>query len=199
MSESASKAQHCCLAGSEGKFLHGHGRHGGAQAAFGADAAGRAGGRLFHHRGDDRDAGDAEKNRSDLNQLGGQTFMVAKWPDIYFGRSSGDAKNTGGARTSPCSRAMAAGQSATLPLSVGLEDGVLVAATMTFALQAQRRRLRLSGETPGSFRAQNWIIARGPRCCWMRTWTARATFACWAAAWRTNLFPTVRRWRAGQD
>src|SRR2546422_5359306 len=54
----------------EGEFSDGHERVGRPQASFGFDAPWRFGGRVFDHRGNDRDASDAESHRSGLEPTG---------------------------------------------------------------------------------------------------------------------------------
>src|SRR5882672_3649441 len=95
----------------------------------------------------------------EISQLGSLTFMIRKWPGIYFGGPDGfekywRRKNITFAQGSQLE------QKATLPLSVGIE-------TMFWGGQIETRykksapTVQLYGETPGSFPARNWILREG--------------------------------------
>ncbi len=98
--------------------------------------------------------------QNDLNQLGGQTFVVSKWPGIFFG-------GTGIKYWLRKDLTVAQGRQvinrATLPLSVGLETSisdetdVIIRSATTLASP----NTSLTADTPGSFSAQNWTIAEG--------------------------------------
>jgi putative ABC transport system permease protein len=98
--------------------------------------------------------------QSDLSQLGGQTFVVSKWPGIFFG-------GTGVKYWLRKDLTVAQGRMvinrATLPLSVGLETTVsdYYDCVIRSATTLASPNTTLSGETPGSFSAENWIIAEG--------------------------------------
>jgi putative ABC transport system permease protein len=98
--------------------------------------------------------------QNDLNQLGGQTFVVSKWPGIFFG---GTGVKYWLRKDLTLAQGRLVANRATLPLSVGLEttisdysDNVIRSAN---ALASPNTSL--TGDTPGSFSAQNWIIAEG--------------------------------------
>jgi putative ABC transport system permease protein len=97
---------------------------------------------------------------NNLNQLGGQTFVVSKWPGAFFG-------GTGVKYWLRKDLTLAQGRKvvaqATLPLSVGLEttisdyyDNVIRSAATLASPDTS-----LTGDTPGSFAAQNWTVAEG--------------------------------------
>jgi putative ABC transport system permease protein len=98
--------------------------------------------------------------QNDLNQLGGQTFVVSKWPGIFFG---GTGVNYGSRKDLTVAQGRRVANRATLPLSVGLETTIsdsydnVIRSTTTLASPDTT----LTGDTPGSFSAQNWIIAEG--------------------------------------
>jgi putative ABC transport system permease protein len=95
--------------------------------------------------------------QNDLNQLGGQTFVVSKWPGIFFG-------GTGVKYWMRKDLTMAQGRKvmerAALPLSVGLETD-FSAGTIRSANTEASPGTDLTGDTPGSFSAQNWTVAEG--------------------------------------
>jgi putative ABC transport system permease protein len=98
--------------------------------------------------------------QSDLNQLGGQTFVVSKWPGIFFG---GTGINYRLRKDLTMAQGRLVVNRATLPLSVGLEttisdyyDNVIRSATTLASPNTT-----LTGDTTGSFSAQNWIVAEG--------------------------------------
>jgi putative ABC transport system permease protein len=95
----------------------------------------------------------------EMSQLGGQTFMIQKWPAVYFGGPEGfekywRRKNITFAQGSQVQ------EKATLPRSVGME-------TMFWGGQIESRfkktapNVQLYGETPGSFPARNWELHEG--------------------------------------
>ncbi len=94
-----------------------------------------------------------------LSQLGGQTFMVRKWPGVYFGGSGGWEKYWR-RQNITVRQGQRLADKATLPASIGYED--------TFwsgQIQARNRssapNVRLYGESAGSFSARNWILEEG--------------------------------------
>jgi putative ABC transport system permease protein len=101
-----------------------------------------------------------KKIEADLNQLGGQTFFVQRWPRLYFEGPQGAQKYRRRKRIS-LAQGLEVARRATLALSVGLEDENLVAGTMISRYGKSPPTISLSGETPGSFPAQNWIVHEG--------------------------------------
>src|ERR1051325_8286491 len=95
----------------------------------------------------------------EISRLGSQTFMVRKWPGIYFGGPEGFEKYWR-RKNITLAQAQQVGTKATLALSVGIE-------TMFWGGQIESRykktapTVQLFGETPGSFPAHNWLLAEG--------------------------------------
>jgi len=94
-----------------------------------------------------------------MSQLGGQTFMIRKWPAVYFGGPEGFEKYWRRKDITLAQGTMLE-QKATLPRSIGLE-------TTFWGGQIESRykktapNVQLFGETPGSFRARNWQLREG--------------------------------------
>ena len=94
-----------------------------------------------------------------MSQLGSQTFMVRKWPAIYFGGPEGFEKFWR-RQNITLAQGLHVEQKATLARSVGLE-------TTFWGGQIESRykktapNVQLFGETPGSFPARNWILGEG--------------------------------------
>jgi putative ABC transport system permease protein len=95
----------------------------------------------------------------EMSRLGTQTFMVRKWPGIYFGGPEGFEKYWR-RKNITLAQAQQVAARATLPLSVGIE-------TMFWGgqIESQYKRtaptVNLFGETAGSFPARNWLLAEG--------------------------------------
>ncbi len=94
-----------------------------------------------------------------FNSLGGQTFVVQKWPGVFFGGPEDAEKYW---RRKEITRAQ--GQSVmnrvALPLSAGLDtdfDDVEVSSRYNQSVPG----VGLNGDTPGTFGAQDWVIAEG--------------------------------------
>ncbi|MGA2751403.1 MAG: ABC transporter permease [Verrucomicrobiota bacterium] len=101
-----------------------------------------------------------QKIEADLSQLGGQTFTVQRWPGIYVEGPEGWQKYRRRKRID-VKQGMEVVRRATLALSVGLEDSGLAAGQMNSPYTKGPPTVWLTGETPGSFPAQNWIIEEG--------------------------------------
>jgi len=99
---------------------------------------------------------DIEKESS---RLGSQTFMVRKWPGIYFGGPDGFEKYWR-RKNITLAQAQQIEAKASLALSVGVE-------TMFWGGQIESRykktapTVQLFGETSGSFPARNWLLGEG--------------------------------------
>ncbi len=100
-----------------------------------------------------------KKIEADLNQLGGQTFIVQTWPALYFEGPEGWQKYRRRKRID-LAQGLEVERRASLALSVGLDDG-LASGTMISRYAKTPPTIWLSGETPGSFSALNWIIHEG--------------------------------------
>ncbi|MGD0812882.1 MAG: ABC transporter permease [Verrucomicrobiota bacterium] len=97
---------------------------------------------------------------SDLNQLGGQTFVVQTWPALYFEGPEGWQKYRRRKRID-LAQGLEVERRATLALNVGLEDQGLADGTMISRFAKSPPTVWLTGDTPGSFPAQNWIVHEG--------------------------------------
>ncbi len=101
-----------------------------------------------------------KKIETDLNQLGGQTFIIQRWPQLYFEGPQGAQKYRRRKRIS-LAQGLEVQRRATLALSVGLEDDYLAAGTMISRYGKSPPNIWLAGETPGSFPAKNWTVHEG--------------------------------------
>src|SRR5262249_6592619 len=90
---------------------------------------------------------------------GAHTFMIQKWPGVYFGGPDGFEKFWR-RKNITLDQGERLRERATLPVSVGLE-------TTFWGGQIETRYnktapgVSLLGETPGSFTARNWLLADG--------------------------------------
>src|SRR5580765_1508436 len=95
----------------------------------------------------------------EISRLGSQTFMVRKWPGIYFGGPEGFEKYWR-RKNITLAQAQQVEAKATLALNVGVE-------TMFWGGQIESRykktapTVQLFGETAGSFPARNWLLGEG--------------------------------------
>ena len=92
-----------------------------------------------------------------FNQLSGQTFVVAKFPRIFFG---GNGVKYYLRKNLTFAQGKILANRATLAESVGLEariSGLVINSTYAQAEPSTT----LTGDTPGSFPAQNWNVADG--------------------------------------
>ena len=101
-----------------------------------------------------------KKIEADLNQLGGQTFIVQTWPALYFEGPEGWQKYRRRKRIN-LEQGREVERRATLALNIGLEDDNLTTGTMISRYAKSPPNVSLSGDTPGSFPAQNWSIHEG--------------------------------------
>ena len=118
--------------------------------------------------------------------------MIRKWPSAYFRRSDGDLEKYWRRKNITLQQGKRLQEKTTLPASIGMEtrfwSGEIKTRYKTSAptVQLLRRDARQFS------RAQLEPAAKAG-CCLMRTWTARAMFACWAAGWPRIFFRTARR------
>src|SRR3954463_15292593 len=95
----------------------------------------------------------------EISQLGSQTFVVRKWPGIYFGGPEGFEKYWR-RKNITLSQGLRLQEKATLARSVGIE-------TTFWGGQVETRykktapNVQLLGESPGSFPARNWNLKEG--------------------------------------
>ena len=92
-------------------------------------------------------------------QLGGDTFVVRKWPRVHFDNPAGNQQYWR-RKNITLEQGLALIRRATLPRSIGLEEG-LGSGNMTSRYAQGPPNVSLRGETPGSFPAQDWTIAEG--------------------------------------
>jgi putative ABC transport system permease protein len=101
-----------------------------------------------------------QKIESDLNQLGGQTFVVQTWSPLHF-EGGGSEQSYWRRKRINLTQGAELARRATLPLSVGIEDNDMIQGQIISRYAKSPPGISLVGETPGSFPAQNWSIAQG--------------------------------------
>src|SRR5215471_11199374 len=94
-----------------------------------------------------------------ISQLGSQTFMVRKWPGIYFGGPDGFEKYWR-RKNITYAQGLRLQQKATLALAVGIETTFWGGEVET-RYKKTAPNVQLFGESPGSFAARNWVLAEG--------------------------------------
>ena len=94
-----------------------------------------------------------------LSQLGGQTFMVQKWPGVHFGGPEGFEK-IWRRKNITYQQARRLQEKAPLALNIGVETTFWAGEVLT-RRGSSAPNVRLFGETPGSFPARNWDLAEG--------------------------------------
>jgi putative ABC transport system permease protein len=99
------------------------------------------------------------KIQEDLNDLGGQTFIVQTWPALYFEGPEGWQKYRRRKRID-LAQGLEVERRATLALNVGLDDNP-ASGTMISRYAKSPPTVWLTGDTPGSFAALNWNIHDG--------------------------------------
>src|SRR6266478_2929859 len=99
---------------------------------------------------------DIEKH---LSRLGGQTFMVRKWPGIYFGGPDGFEKYWR-RKNITLTQGMQLQERATLARSIGVETAFWGGQVET-RYKKTAPTVQLFGETPGSFSSRNWLLGEG--------------------------------------
>jgi putative ABC transport system permease protein len=100
--------------------------------------------------------GDIEKQ---MSQLGSQTFMIQKWPAIYFGGPDGFEKYWR-RKNITLLQGLRLQEKATLARSVGIESTFWGGQVET-RYKKTAPNVQLFGETPGSFIARNWVLEEG--------------------------------------
>jgi putative ABC transport system permease protein len=99
---------------------------------------------------------DVEK---EMSQLGGQTFMIQKWPAVYFGGPEGFEKYWR-RKNILLSQGLRLEAKATLAKSIGLEASFW-GGQVESRYKKTAPTVQLFGETPGSFGARNWALQEG--------------------------------------
>jgi putative ABC transport system permease protein len=95
-----------------------------------------------------------------LSSLGNQTFMIRKWPALYFGGSSGDLEKFWRRKNITIAQGQRLAARAALPLNLGIESTFWAGEIQT-KYKKSAPTVQLYGETPGSFPARNWNLAEG--------------------------------------
>ena len=95
----------------------------------------------------------------ELTQLGSQTFVVRKWPGIYFGGPEGFEKYWRRKNLTFVQGEQLA-EKATLARHVGVET-TFWGGEIETRYKKTAPNVQLFGETPGSFPARNWILQEG--------------------------------------
>ncbi len=101
-----------------------------------------------------------QKIESDLGQLGGQTFVVQTWSQLHF-EGGGSEQSYWRRKRINLTQATELARRATLPLSIGVEDQNVANGQIISRYGKSPPTVFMSGETPGSFPAQNWNVAQG--------------------------------------
>jgi len=101
-----------------------------------------------------------QKIEADLDKLGGQTFVVNTWPSLHF-QSVGDEQKYWRRKRINLEQATELARRATLPLSIGVEYSGVDNGQVISRYAKSSPYVSLSGESPGSFSAQNWNVAQG--------------------------------------
>jgi putative ABC transport system permease protein len=94
-----------------------------------------------------------------ISRLGSDTFMVRKWPGIFFGGPGGFEKYWR-RQNITFAQGELLEKRATLPKSIGIET-VFWSGQVETARKKTAPTVQLFGETPGSFPARNWVIEEG--------------------------------------
>jgi putative ABC transport system permease protein len=96
---------------------------------------------------------------SHISQLGSQTFMIRKWPGIYFGGPEGFEKYWR-RKNITLDQGTRLQDKATLAHAVGIET-VFWGGQVESKYKKSPPTVQMFGETPGSFPARNWVINEG--------------------------------------
>src|SRR5256886_7027516 len=94
-----------------------------------------------------------------ISRLGSQTFMVRKWPGIYFGGPEGFEKYWR-RKNITLLQGERLQDKATLARAVGIET-VFWGGQVESKYKKSPPTVQMFGETPGSFPARNWIVNEG--------------------------------------
>jgi putative ABC transport system permease protein len=96
---------------------------------------------------------------SHISQLGSQTFMIRKWPGIYFGGPEGFEKYWR-RKNITLQQGERLQEKATLARAVGIET-VFWGGQVESHYKKSPPTVQMFGETPGSFPARNWTLSDG--------------------------------------
>src|SRR5215469_13184993 len=95
----------------------------------------------------------------EISRLGSQSFMIRKWPGIYFGGPEGFEKYWR-RKNITLAQGQQLQERATLATAVGVETSFWGGQVET-RYKKTAPTVQLLGETAGSFPAHNWIVADG--------------------------------------
>ncbi|MGA2866121.1 MAG: ABC transporter permease [Verrucomicrobiota bacterium] len=95
----------------------------------------------------------------EISQLGSQTFLVQKWPAIYFGGPEGFEKYWR-RKDITLAQGVELEKKATLASTIGIETDFWGGQVET-RYKKTAPNVALFGETPGSFLARNWMLGEG--------------------------------------
>jgi putative ABC transport system permease protein len=121
-----------------------------------------------------------------IRRFGSQTFMVRKWPGVYFGGSEG-FEAFWRRKDITLSQGLQVQEKATLAVSVGLE-GQFWGGQVETRFKKTAPTVQLFGETPDSFGARDWVAREGRVLLDMDVEGARDVCVL-AANLATNVFP----------
>src|SRR5437764_2749074 len=96
---------------------------------------------------------------SHISQLGSQTFMIRKWPGIYFGGPEGFEKYWR-RKNITLLQGLRLQEKATLARAVGIET-VFWGGQVESRYKKSPPTVQMFGETSGSFPARNWTLSDG--------------------------------------
>src|SRR5215475_7844880 len=94
-----------------------------------------------------------------ISQLGSQTFVIRKWPGIYFGGPEGFEKYWR-RKNITLLQGERIQEKATLARAVGIET-VFWGGQVESKYKKSAPTVQMFGETPGSFPARNWVTSEG--------------------------------------
>ncbi|MGO9200694.1 MAG: ABC transporter permease [Limisphaerales bacterium] len=95
----------------------------------------------------------------EMSQLGSQTFMVQKWPAVYFGGPEGFEKYWR-RKDITLAQGLEVEKKATLARAVGIET-TFWSGEIETRYKKSAPNVQLFGETPASFPARNWMLGQG--------------------------------------
>ena len=96
----------------------------------------------------------------ELASLGGETFMVRKFPGTFWGVSGGDYEKYWRRKNITMSDGKRLIEKISVPANIGIES-VVRSGEIKTRYKTSAPLVRLYGETPGSFQARNWDLAEG--------------------------------------
>jgi len=96
---------------------------------------------------------------AEISSLGSQTFMVRKWPVVFFDNPGGSG-DYWRRKNITFAQFLRLQEKAELPVSIGIETSFWAGQVET-RYQKSAPLVRMYGETPGSFPARNWNLQEG--------------------------------------